>query len=60
MIQRIYDHLDPDALERSARRALADHHRSVFYPFISRGQTYHKHTSRASLLVRSCNLLPDA
>jgi hypothetical protein len=32
----------------------------VFYPFITRGQTSHKHAQRASLLVRACNLLPDA
>src|SRR5690606_9255506 len=60
MVRRIYDYLDLDALERSARRALSDHQRSVYSPFVTRGQTGHKHTSRASLLVRACNLLPEA
>jgi len=60
MIRRIYDCLDPDALERSARRALSDHHRSVFCPFITRGQTRRKHNTRVSHLVRACNLLPSA
>jgi DNA modification methylase len=60
MIRRLYEQLDLDELERSARRALSDHHRSVLYPFITRGQTRHKHTNRASLLVRACNLVPEA
>jgi DNA modification methylase len=60
MVRRIYEYLDLDQLERSARRALSDHHRSVFCPFITRGQTGHKHNGRVSLLVRGCNLLPEA
>jgi hypothetical protein len=60
MVKRIYDHLDLDALEQSARRALRDHNRNVYYPFITQGQTKHKHTYRASMLVRACNLMPEA
>ncbi len=59
MVSRIYDCLDLDELERSARRALRDHNRSVYHPFITHGQTRHKHSQRASLLVRACNLLPE-
>jgi len=60
MVRRIYDCLDPDDMERSARRAMTDHGRSVFHPFIARGHTGQKHGPRASLLVRACNLLPGA
>ena len=60
MIRRIYDCLDPDSMERSARRALRDHGRNVYYPFIARAQAGQKHSQRVSLLVRACNLLPGA
>jgi len=60
MIAKLYDHLDPDGLERSARRALIDHHRSVFHPFLVSGRTRPKHNARVSVLVRACNLLPGA
>jgi DNA modification methylase len=59
MVRRIYDHLDLDQLELSARRALADHHRHILHPFITIGQTQHKHSVRVSHLVRACNLLPE-
>ena len=59
MIRQIYDHLDLDQMERSARRALVDCGRSVYYPLVSRNQTQHKYGERASLLVRSCNLIPE-
>jgi hypothetical protein len=58
-IRRIYETLDPDGLERAARRALADHHRNVLYPFITRGHTRAKHGCRIPLQVRACNLLPE-
>ena len=57
-IRRIYETLDPDVLERAARRALADHHRDVLYPFITRGHTRPKYGCRVPLQVRACNLLP--
>jgi len=60
MIKRIYDSLDTDQMEHSARRALCDHNRSWLHPFITRGQTRHKHSERVSHLVRACNLLPGA
>jgi len=60
MIRQFYEVLDPDALERSARRALRDHHRSVYHPFLTRRESRHKHGCRTSLLVRACNLLPHA
>jgi DNA modification methylase len=60
MVKRIYDHLDLDILERSARQALQDHHRNIFYPLISNTQTKRKFTYRASMLVRACNLIPEA
>ena len=59
MIRQIYDYLDLDHMERSARLALADCGRSVYYPLVSRKQTRHKYGERASLLVRSCNLIPE-
>jgi hypothetical protein len=60
MIERIYDHLDLDQLERSARLALETYGRSIYFPFVSRAQTQHKFTSRAGILMRTCNLLSDA
>ena len=59
MIRRIYDHIDLDHLERCARQALSDSGRSVYYPLVSRDQTRHKYGDRASLLARSCNLIPE-
>jgi DNA modification methylase len=59
MIRQIYDHLDLDQLERSARQALADYGRSIYYPLVCRNQTRHKYGDRTSLLVRSCNLIPE-
>jgi hypothetical protein len=59
MIRQIYDHLDLDQMERSARRALADCGRSVYYPLVSRNQTRHKYGDRQALLARSCNLIPE-
>ncbi len=58
MIRRIYEAIDPDELERAARRLLWDHNRDVFYPFVTRGRTRPKYGCRVPVLVRACNLLP--
>lgn len=60
MIGQIYEQLDLDQLERSARMALEASGRSIFFPFVSRAQTRHKHSARAGLLMRTCNLLENA
>ena len=60
MIAGLYDRLDLDTLERSALRALADHHRRIEWPFVMRGATRPKFGRRVPLMARACNLLPGA
>ncbi len=59
MIDQIYDALDLDQMERSARACLAAFGRNVHYPFVAYSQTRHKYSHRVSMLQRSCNLLPE-
>ena len=52
----LYDRLDLDELQSDVLRALSDHGRALDYPFATARRS---HDSRASFLVRACNLLPQ-
>jgi hypothetical protein len=47
-------------MDQGAMRALADFGRRAEYPFVDRSMYRAKYSRRASMLVRSCNLIPGA
>jgi hypothetical protein len=58
-IARIYNSIDPLALNKGALWALADHGRRLEYPFVSSKRTIDKFGRRASFRCNACNLLPS-
>jgi DNA modification methylase len=59
-IARIYQSIDPLALNRGALWALSDHDRRLDSPFVHAGKTRDKFGRRISFVCRACNLLPQA
>ena len=59
MIKRIYDRLNLDLIETSARKLLSDFNRSIFSPFVTSAMTREKYGTRVTNLIRACNILPE-
>jgi hypothetical protein len=59
LIRSIYDRLDPNDMLIGAMRAITEHGRSYEYPFVDRSTFITKYSRRASMRIRSCNILPQ-
>ena len=58
-IEWLYDQMDLEELEVSAKRLLEDYSRSVDYPLVTEDTGMDKFSRRVTVKINACNLMPD-
>ena len=55
----LYEHMDIQQLEASAKRLLSDYGRSVDYPLVTEDTGKNKFSRRVTAKINACNLIPN-